>query len=151
MRRKTLWNPSTRAELLQRIDRLTPDSRPQWGRMTAGEMVAHILAGMSMGLGTLPTYARRTPFRHFPLRHIFLHWIPFPKGRIHAPREIVTSGQPFDWDANLAALRQSMADFAARDPRGSWGPHPVFGAMTGAEWGVMGWKHMDHHLRQFGV
>ena len=30
-------------------------------------------------------------------------------------------------------------------------PHPMFGAFTSEQWGRAMWKHLDHHLRQFGV
>ena len=30
-------------------------------------------------------------------------------------------------------------------------PHPFFGKLTPAEWDTLQWKHVDHHLRQFGA
>ena len=38
---KTIWNPQDRAALLARADSLTPDSRPQWGKMSVTQMLRH--------------------------------------------------------------------------------------------------------------
>lgn len=29
--------------------------------------------------------------------------------------------------------------------------HPAFGRMRRADWGIWAWRHLDHHLRQFGA
>jgi hypothetical protein len=148
--KKTLWDDEARASLLRRLDALTPQTAAKWGRMNAGEMLAHVVHGMRLGLGELEAKPRRSPFRRWPLKYLFIYWIPFPKGA-PAPREIVTRGTPADWDANLVALRGSIAEIASRDRNGSWPAHPVFGALSGNAWGALGWRHLDHHLRQFGV
>jgi hypothetical protein len=148
--KKTLWDDAARAEILRRVAALTPATRPLWGRMTAGEMLAHLVHGMSLGLGGLEARPRRSLFRRWPLKYLFVYWIPFPKG-VPAPRELVTRGTPVDWEANLRALRESIAAIARRDRNGAWPPHPVFGPLSGKAWGALGWRHLDHHLRQFGL
>ncbi|MDZ4803510.1 MAG: DUF1569 domain-containing protein [Candidatus Eisenbacteria bacterium] len=30
-------------------------------------------------------------------------------------------------------------------------PNPIFGNLSVDEWGKLSWKHLDHHLRQFGA
>lgn len=147
---KSLFDPRQREAMLQRIGRLSPEISPKWGRMCAGEMLAHVVLGMRMGLGDLPTRARRGPFRHWPLKHLFVYWFPFPRGA-RAPREVVTRGEPFVWDRDVEILREQIEEFARRDRRGSWPVHPVFGPLSGRAWGALGWRHLDHHLRQFGV
>jgi hypothetical protein len=148
---KSLWDPNARLEILRRIDRLTPRTEPRWGRMNAEEMLAHITAGMRMGLGELPCRERRTIFRYWPLKHLFVYWVPFPRSA-YAPREIVTRGKSVTWDADSAALRESIARFELLTPRGrTWPVHPVFGPLSGSAWGALGWRHLDHHLRQFGL
>jgi hypothetical protein len=147
---KSLWSPSARQSLLSRIDRITPETRPLWGRMNAAEMVAHCARGMKMGLGELETRERRTIFRYWPLKHLFVYWVRFPRSA-PAPREMVTCSKPVTWDSDLAALRDSLDRFAGLDPHGSWPVHPVFGRLSGKAWGALGWRHLDHHLRQFGL
>ncbi|HKO55635.1 MAG TPA: DUF1569 domain-containing protein [Thermoanaerobaculia bacterium] len=148
---KSLWDPNARLEILRRIDRLTPETRPRWGRMNAEEMLAHITAGMRMGLGELPTRERRTIFRYWPLKHLFVYWIPFPRSA-YAPREMITRGKSVTWDAAAAALRDAIARFSLLTPRDrAWPVHPIFGSLSGNAWGALGWRHLDHHLRQFGL
>jgi hypothetical protein len=148
--KKTLWDDEARAALLRRLDVLTPQTAPKWGRMNAGEMLAHVVNGMRLGLGEIDARPRRSPFRRWPLKYLFVYWVPFPKGA-PAPREIVTRGTPADWGANFRALRDSIEEIARRDRKGTWPAHPVFGPLSGSAWGALGWRHFDHHLRQFGV
>jgi len=147
---KTLWDDNARAELLRRVERLAPQTPALWGRMNAGEMLAHIVAGLRLSLGEIETRPRRSIFRYWPFKHLFVYWIPFPHGA-PAPREIVTRGKDPQWDANLAALHASIERLIARGPTAPWPNHPVFGPLSPRAWGALGWRHMDHHLRQFGV
>ncbi len=148
---KTLWNDEARSALIARINRLTPDTRPLWGRMNANEMVAHVTQGMKMGLGELETRPRKSVFRFWPLKHLFVYWIPFPKSA-PAPREVVTRGKDVaEWSAAVADLHATFERFALRARNDQWPVHPVFGTLDGKAWGALGWRHLDHHLRQFGV
>ena|SRR6185369_6838299 len=149
---KTLWNPQSRVALSARINRLTPQTPPLWGRMNAEEMVAHVTRGMRMGLGELETHTRNTILRYWPLKHVFVYLLPFPKAKAKAPRELVTRGVSVgEWSASVAELRSTLDRFATLDRQKTWPAHPVFGPLTGRAWGALGWRHLDHHLRQFGV
>jgi hypothetical protein len=55
------------------------------------------------------------------------------------------------WASDVAALRSLVERFGTRDPRGVWPESKVFGRISGRSWGVLQHKHLDHHLRQFGV
>jgi len=147
---KSLWSADARLELLRRIDRLTPDSPALWGRMNAAEMVAHAGRGMKLGLGELETKPRQTIFRYWPLKHLFVYWVRFPRSA-PAPREMVTRAKPVTWASDVAGLRESIERFASLERRGTWPVHPVFGTLSAKAWGALGWRHLDHHLRQFGV
>ncbi|HWW60677.1 MAG TPA: DUF1569 domain-containing protein [Thermoanaerobaculia bacterium] len=148
---KNLWQPSVRDEMLARMARLTPEARPRWGRMSCGEMLAHVLEGMRMGSGELPARERKTFMRRWPLNELLVQFVPFPRGA-KAPREIVTSGRTVDWNGTVDALRDSVVAFETRNAKTfAWPVHPVFGRLSGSSWGRLAYKHMDHHLRQFGV
>jgi hypothetical protein len=42
--------------------------------------------------------------------------------------------------------------FAAAGPQGcTTHPHAFFGSLTPDEWAILMYKHLDHHLRQFGA
>jgi hypothetical protein len=147
---KSLWDERARAELLRRVERLDPETPARWGRMNAGEMLAHVVAGLRLSLGEIETRPRRSVFRHWPLKHLFIYWVPFPRSA-PAPREIVTRGKHPQWDANLAALHHSIDRLVTRNRHDPWPDHPVFGQLSPRAWGALGWRHMDHHLRQFGL
>jgi Protein of unknown function (DUF1569) len=65
--------------------------------------------------------------------------------------EMVVTGEP-DFEASRARLVELIEAFVAGGPERctDW-PHMFFGRLTGEEWGVLVYKHLDHHLRQFGV
>lgn len=58
---------------------------------------------------------------------------------------------PLAWDRDSAALHALIDRFAEKTPSEDWAAHPAFGPLSGREWDVLSWKHLDHHLRQFGV
>ena len=147
---KTLWQSSTRDEIVQRLARLAPDARPGWGRMSAPQMLAHITDAMRMALGDLPTRAKRTPLlRYPPLKQLIIYVLPFPKGAPTA-RELLDRA-PESWDAERDACRALIERFGAEPRTRAWPEHPAFGPLSAHAWGALGYKHLDHHLRQFGV
>ncbi len=146
---KTLWQPQDLAEIRARIARLPPDARPGWGKMDAGRMVVHLAQQLRIATGDLRCQARKTPLRWFPLKHLVFYVLPIPRGVPTAPE--LLERHPETWEADRAELDAVLDRFVARSPGGEWPSHPTFGTMTGKTWGVMAYKHMDHHLRQFGV
>jgi len=146
---KTLWNEQDRRELQERVVRLAPDSQRRWGKMTAPEMVAHLSDALRMALGDLPCESKRLPIRYPPLKQLIVYWLPFPKGAPTAPELVGRSAM--SWRGEVSDLILLMDRFA-RQPEGcTWAEHPGFGRLSRRAWGVLKYRHMDHHLRQFGV
>jgi len=56
-----------------------------------------------------------------------------------------------DLPAEKAILKQAVIDFYECRTRTNWNPHPIFGKFTPEQWGKMEYKHLNHHLTQFGV
>jgi hypothetical protein len=146
---KTLFQEDTRSEILRRIDRLTPRSARLWGRMDVGQMVAHCGDQLRLALGDLGSSPPSGPMRFPPLRWIIIHQIPWPKGKAAAPPELFTT-PPASLDGDRQALRTLIERFGRAAPESSWPSHPKFGNLSGKDWGVLGYRHLDHHLRQFG-
>jgi len=146
---KSLWQEPVRREVLERLTRLTPAHRPSWGRFTAPQAVAHLADALRMAFGDLPTAPKRLPFRHPPLKQFAIYWMPFPKGAPTA-RELVAR-PPGEWRAELAACRDLVERFGRETRARAWPDHPAFGRMSARSWGVVAYRHVDHHLRQFGV
>lgn len=146
---KSLWKARTRQELLDRMERLSPEAKPIWGRMNASQMLAHLANWMHMADGRIETAERRLLLRHPPFKQFVIYWMPWPKGVPTAPELI--SREPSEWAVERAAVREMIQSFETRDPTGPWPVHPAFGRMSSAAWGVLGYRHTDHHFRQFGI
>jgi len=112
-------------------------------------MLSHIIESVRMAVGDLHCKPKNTPLRRTPLKQIVIYWLPFPKGVSTAPE--LMQGDPGEWEADLANLAQLVNRFAERESETEWPAHPAFGPLTGRQWGVLTYRHTDHHLRQFGV
>jgi hypothetical protein len=112
-------------------------------------MVAHLADGLRMALGDLPCEPKKVPIRYPPLKQLIVYWLPWPEGAPTAPELI--SRIPASWTVEVADLA-SLLERLARQPRDNGFPeHPAFGHLSRRAWGVLVYRHMDHHLRQFGV
>ena len=146
---KSLWQESARAEVLERIGRLSPERRPSWGRMSAPRMVAHLNDALRMAFGEVPTRSKRLPLRHPPLKQLIIYWMPFPKSAPTAPE--LLAREPAEWRAELDACRALVGRFGSEPADREWPEHPAFGRLTARQWGILAYRHTDHHLRQFQV
>jgi hypothetical protein len=150
----TLADATDRHQLAERVRRLTTESTARWGRMTVGEMLAHCADALRNATGELPIAVRNLPLARTGLvQWLMIDVVPFPKGAPTAPelrRRGVTDIEP-ERAALLALLERFAPGHGAPEGRVRWAPHPLFGTLTPAQWGRLAWKHLDHHLRQFGV
>jgi hypothetical protein len=146
---KTLFDEQARGGLVARVERLTAESRPTWGKMNVEMMLAHLVASMRMASGELPVKSKKLPIRFPPLRQLLVYWLPWPKGTPTAP-ELLPSERA-SVDANKRDLAQLIRVVGERGSQKQWPPHPAFGNLGRRGWGVLTWRHLDHHLRQFGV
>ena len=93
--------------------------------------------------------ANKRAFQVFPLKHLILYVAPFPKGAPTAPELKPNAGSLFE-EERTALLE--LLERIGSGPRDGAGPaHPLFGPLTRREWGVVTYKHADHHLKQFGA
>jgi hypothetical protein len=146
---KSLSDARARTELLERLERLRPEATPLWGRMTAPQMLAHVADWMLMAKGELKTAAKKRPLRYPVIKQLAIYWLPFPKGVPTAP-ELIRK-EPPNWAVERAALRQHLQSFEKLDPKATCPEHPVFGKLTPMAWSVLGYRHTDHHFKQFGI
>ena len=147
----TLANPAVRDECLARFARLEPSAHRVWGRMTAHQMVCHLNDSFDAAAGKKHASPATGLLQRTVLKWIALNSpLPWPHGV--ATRPEIEQGRggtaPSDWETDCAGLRRRMTEFPDLP---IFGQHPVFGAMKRAEWLVWGYRHVDHHLRQFGV
>jgi hypothetical protein len=146
---KNMFNAGDRAAIIARIDRVMSGAQPKWGRMNAEQMLAHLVESLRMAVGEMTPKSKRLPLRYFPLKQLILYVIPFPKGSPTAPELLPKESGTLDrGKSELARLLRVMAERAHET---EWPEHPAFGKLTRDAWGVLTHKHLDHHLRQFGV
>lgn len=147
---RSILNEGDRVEIGSRVHSLSVSSKGRWGSMDVVGMLQHLRLSARMALGELSVpSANKRPFQVFPLKHLILYVLPFPKGAPTAP-ELKPSDAASFQEERAAVLE--LLERIGTGPREGEGPaHPLFGPLTWREWGVVTYKHADHHLRQFGA
>ena len=112
-------------------------------------MVVHLTDSARMALGELTVTGRRMLLRYPPLKQLIVYVLPIPRGVPTAPELI--DRRAAAWGSELAELEGAFDRLLAQHDRVEWPDHPAFGPMSRRAWGVLVYKHTDHHLRQFGV
>jgi hypothetical protein len=146
----SLWDEAPRRELLERLARIARDARQRWGRMNAPQMLTHVNDQFRMALGDLPTVPKRMPIRYPPLNTLFAYVLPWPKGSPTAP-ELLARIDQSTWPIEVDTFATLLHRFATLPAGAAWPVHPVFGRLSRRAWGLLGYRHTDHHFRQFGA
>ncbi len=146
----SILNEGDRATIDRRVRSLSVSSTGRWGSMDVTGMLKHLRLSTRMALGELPVPSvNKRAFQMFPLKHLILYVLPFPKGAPTAPRlkpDVVES-----FEEERAAVLELLERIGTGLRDGVGPTHPLFGPLTWREWGVVTYKHADHHLRQFGA
>lgn len=146
--KKSLYSDDDYQLCLSRIEKLTPQTQPEWGSMTSSQMLAHCaeILEVSNGkeLANTPLIAKL--FKGM-IRKMVVNEKPYPKGTGTHPQ--YKQKEDRDFDVEMVRLLAALAEF--KSLRGAAIVHPLFGAMTVDEKGWSAFKHLDHHLTQFGV
>jgi hypothetical protein len=149
---KNLFESARVEEVKQRIARLRPDSERQWGKMKAAQAVAHCSAGLELAVGD------RIPPRLLLGRIIGRMVKPMALGNDEPMRRNSPTVKDLlvQDERDLRTERERLCGlidrFATAGPKAcTTHPHSFFGPLTPEEWATLMYKHLDHHLRQFGV
>ena len=143
-----LHDAATRTSIESRLGQLKPTSRPIWGKMSVDQMLWHVNQALASDLGHITPEAGRSPLPRPLMRFIVLN-MPWPKGAPTNQAFVATAAH--DFDEQLARCRALIAEITARPIDHPPNVHPTFGRMTGRAQSRLHAKHLDHHLRQFGV
>jgi hypothetical protein len=147
---RSVLNAADRNALCRRVASLTPASSARWGRLSVDRMLAHLAQSARMALGELTVKPKgRRLFQTFPVKHLILYVLPFPKGAPTAPE--LLAAPPESLESHRQTLLEAVERMAKGPAHGPGPAHPLFGPLTREEWGVLMHKHSDHHLRQFGA
>ena len=149
---KNIFDQSDTIELINRINKLTPASKPNWGKMAVAQMLAHCNVTYELVYETKhkkPKGLKKWLLKTF-VKNIVVSEKPYKKNSRTAPEFLITSDKDFDIEKNrlIAYIRktQELGDtyFDNKESHS-------FGKLTKTEWNNMFYKHLDHHLTQFGL
>jgi hypothetical protein len=146
---KSLFEPHTCSEILSRLDQLEEGMPPRWGRMTVGQMAWHCQIPLKVGIENKAPKKKPNPLIIWLFKKGLYNDRPYRKNLPTSP--FAKASEPRDLKEELPKLREMVEAFHRLEGRSEWNPHPIFGVMTREQWGKMQYKHLDHHLRQFGI
>lgn len=148
---KSLFDPAVTREMIDRINKLTRDSKPLWGKMTVAQMLAHMQPPLRVALGEQHLKKGLMGFLFGSIaKRQMVNETPFKKNLPTAPSFLVKEEKNFEEEKNKLTY---LVKRFSNEPRHSLDTrvHPFFGKLSADEWNILHWKHLDHHLRQFGV
>lgn len=140
-------------EIKQRLDHLRPDSRRQWGTMNVAQMLAHCSAGVEMAMGQIrpPRMLMGRILGPLVKPLALLDRADFRRN-VPTAKELVVAANDRDFGKERERLSELIQCFAAAGSGGcTTHPHFFFGRLNPEEWAILMYKHLDHHLRQFGA
>lgn len=148
---KNLFDNSTIEEVVNRLNSLTPQSQRQWGKMEVAQMLAHCKEAFKVPL------MEKSPPRMFMgyligwmIKNKLYNDSPWKQNLPTAPQFIIKDERNFELERK--GLLSLVNQFHNDNPeRIATIVHPMFGKYTGEQWGKAMYKHLDHHLQQFGV
>jgi hypothetical protein len=150
---KNLFDAAVANQVKARLGKLSPQSERHWGKMTPAQMLAHCTVSMQWAVGEVVPEKGPLPIRligRLVKPRVLRNEDPLRKNSPTAKSLIVAD------DRDLGQERERLSGlidkFAAGGPTAcTKHPHSFFGKMTPEEWAILMYKHLDHHLRQFGV
>lgn len=149
MKTKNLFDDNVHKETIARLDQLTPTSEAQWGKMNIGQMLHHCQKPLEIVLEKNDHGLKSNLLAKIFFKKTMYNDKPWSKG-LPTPKSFrVIAEKNFETEKNK--LKALLDEFHAQRLRKEWPDHPVFGHFSAEQVGKMQYKHLDHHLRQFGV
>jgi len=147
----TLFDSSTHQEIIRRVESIRPDAARHWGKMSPAQMLEHTSRALEMAAGKKRAeQAWIGKLIGWIFFKDFVGEKPFGKNGPTGP-EFIVRNEP-DFQKTREKVTALLNEFHSLGEKGCDGNiHGFFGKMTGKDWGVSQYKHMDHHLRQFGA
>lgn len=136
-------------DITNRLNALSEKSARKWGKMTVGQMVWHCLLPLKIAIENKKPKKRGNVIARIFFKKVMYNDRPWRKNLPTAPK--LKARETKNFDEEITKLRQLVDATHNLKKRSEWHPHPVFGSFTHEQWGQMQYKHLDHHLKQFGV
>ena len=146
---KSIFDVSSYDELKTRVNNLNENSEANWGKMSVGQMVWHCQGPLNIMLqkedyGLKPNWLAKVFFKKS-----LYNDRKWSKG-LPTAKFLKTKEDKY-FNTEVVTLKALLDDSHSHKDKTEWEPHPGFGYFTPEQWGQMQYKHLDHHLRQFGV
>ena len=146
---KNIFHPDTHNEVLSRLSKLKEDTPAQWGKMSAAQMLAHNIVPIEVLLETHPPVGKP----NFLFKLLFkkmLYNDRLYKKNMPTPKAFKVEND-CDFKTEKEKLEQTLKALHDKKDQTTWPKHVTFGHLTPEQNGQMIYKHLDHHLRQFGL
>jgi len=148
---KSLINQDSNFQIIERINKLTPSTQPQWGKMDVARMLAHCTVGLKIAFGEIKP---KSNFLFKIMGKFFKKKIfaseSFKKNSPTSKEFIIVDDKDFE-EEKAALISYVKKCVEAGTDVFSKNPHVFFGKLTIEEWDELMFRHLDHHLKQFGV
>ena len=147
---KSIFNPTDNKEIINRINTLHSESQASWGKMSVDQMLKHINDAILVSFNEKPL---RVPFIFKILgRMMKSSVLKQPEFAKNSPTaKEFKYAENFDFEAIKKELTTNFSRFQEGEQAIKCVNHPFWGKMNAEDWNNLQWKHVDHHLRQFGV
>lgn len=149
-----LFDEQNRNGIVARINNLTPEAKSLWGKMNVNQMICHCTDGLRGCLGELDGKTDESNFLSRSLvKFLVLYAMPIPKNVPTAKRvdQMQDGTKPIDFESDRKTLLEFIEKMTSQPDNFAWSAHFKFGAMNRKEWEILSGKHLDHHLKQFGL
>lgn len=149
---KSIFNTEDHQEILNRIEKLNKNSTANWGKMNVGQMLKHCRIPMEVALGKREMKAKAgflKKIMFMVFKPLMYNDKPWKRNLGTAKELIITDSQVYETEKN--SVVNLVNEFANKKDNTNWPEHPLFGNFTTEQRGKMQYKHLDHHLTQFGV
>ena len=146
---KSIFEENAYHEIKSRIDNLNENSQASWGKMNVGQMAWHCQGPFNIMLqkenyGLKPNWLAKVFFKK-----ALYNDKPWRKGLPTA--KFLKAKEDKAFNSEISTLKSLIDEAYAEKDKTEWEPHPAFGYFTAQQWGQLQYKHLDHHLKQFGV
>lgn len=149
---KSIFEEEAYEEVISRLDDLTPEKQPKWGKMSVKQMLRHCQKPIKLAFGEekveKPNFFMRLLIKF--MKPTLYNDKPWKKGLPTAKEFIIEDTDDLEVEKSklkdlIKRMHESKSYFEPSEN------HPIFGEMKAWMWGQSGYKHLDHHLKQFGV
>jgi len=145
----SIFEKASNEVMVARINKLSPETKALWGKMTVNQMLKHTNESILIAFG------EKTLKINFLMRFLGkmmknkVFNSEFKKNSPTAPEFIFK--EEYDFEGAKNELISNFSQFAKGHDSIKITNHPFWGKMSFEDWDKLMWKHLDHHLRQFGV